>query len=122
MPQSMHGPGSHVAPADQTTDPDSGLGADSANAEALVRALGVSAGDRLDGRYRLDRVLHTTGPAVTWLATDEKLNRLSRIHLLPSDQPRAEAFMAAARAAAAMPDNHFVQVLDAVPDEGLYYV
>jgi serine/threonine protein kinase len=119
MPQSMHGPGSHVAAADQTTDPDGGLGAD---AEALILSLGVTAGDRLDGRYRLDRVLHTTGPAVTWLATDEKLNRPNRIHLLRSDQPRAEAFMAAARAAAAMADNHFVQVLDAVPDEGLYYV
>ena len=119
MPQSMHGPGSHVAAADQTTDPDGGLGAD---AEALILSLGVTVGDRLDGRYRLDRVLHTTGPAITWLATDEKLNRPNRIHLLRSDQPRAEAFMAAARAAAAMADNHFVQVLDAVPDEGLYYV
>lgn len=119
MPQSMHGPGSHVAAADQTTDPDGGVGAD---AEALIRSLGVSAGDRLDGRYRLERVLHTTGPAVTWLAADEKLNRPSRIHLLRSDQPRAEAFMAAARAAAAMADNHFVQVLDAVPDDGRYYV
>jgi len=119
MPQSMHGPGSHVAAADQTTDPDGGLGAD---AEALILSLGVTVGDRLDGRYRLDRVLHTTGPAITWLATDEKLNRPNRIHLLRSDQPRAEAFMAAARAAAAMADNHFVQVLDAVPDDGLYYV
>jgi hypothetical protein len=109
-----------VAPAEQTTDPDSGVGVE--NADALIRDLGVAAGDRLDGRYRLDTVLHTTGPAVTWLAMDEKLNRPSRIHLLRSDQPRAEAFMAAARAAAAMPDNHFVQVLDAVPDEGLYYV
>ncbi|MFL6116242.1 MAG: serine/threonine protein kinase [Catenulispora sp.] len=108
-----------MAAADQTTDPDGGVGAE---AEALIRSLGVSAGDRLDGRYRLERVLHLTGPAVTWLAADEKLNRPSRIHLLRSDQPRAEAFMAAARAAAAMPDNHFVQVLDAVPDDGLYYV
>ncbi|WP_194913442.1 protein kinase [Catenulispora rubra] len=108
-----------MAAADQTTDPDGGLGAD---AEALILSLGVTVGDRLDGRYRLDRVLHTTGPAITWLATDEKLNRPNRIHLLRSDQPRAEAFMAAARAAAAMADNHFVQVLDAVPDEGLYYV
>ncbi|NUP53255.1 MAG: protein kinase [Catenulispora sp.] len=108
-----------MAAADQTTDPDGGVGAD---AEALIRSLGVSAGDRLDGRYRLERVLHTTGPAVTWLAADEKLNRPSRIHLLRSDQPRAEAFMAAARAAAAMADNHFVQVLDAVPDDGRYYV
>jgi len=108
-----------VAAADQTTDPDGGVGAE---AEALIRSLGVSAGDRLDGRYRLERVLHLTGPAVTWLAADEKLNRPSRIHLLRSDQPRAEAFMAAARAAAAMADNHFVQVLDAVPDDGLYYV
>ncbi|GAA1958847.1 protein kinase [Catenulispora subtropica] len=108
-----------MAAADQTTDPDGGVGAD---AEALIRSLGVSVGDRLDGRYRLERVLHTTGPAVTWLAADEKLNRPSRIHLLRSDQPRAEAFMAAARAAAAMADNHFVQVLDAVPDDGLYYV
>jgi protein tyrosine kinase len=118
MPQSMHGPGSHVA-ADQTTDPDGGVGAD---AEALILSLGVTVGDRLDGRYRLERVLHTTGPAITWLAADEKLNRPNRIHLLRSDQPRAEAFMAAARAAAAMADNHFVQVLDAVPDDGLYYV
>ncbi|MFD0639265.1 protein kinase [Catenulispora yoronensis] len=108
-----------MAAADQTTDPDGGVGAD---AEALIRSLGVSAGDRLDGRYRLERVLHLTGPAVTWLAADEKLNRPSRIHLLRSDQPRAEAFMAAARAAAAMADNHFVQVLDAVPDDVLYYV
>jgi serine/threonine protein kinase len=108
-----------VAAADQTTDPDGGVGAD---AEALIRSLGVTVGDRLDGRYRLERVLHTTGPAVTWLAADEKLNRPNRIHLLRSDQPRAEAFMAAARAAAAMADNHFVQVLDAVPDDGLYYV
>lgn len=121
MPQSMPGPGSHVAPADQTTEPD-GSGADSADAQELIRSLGVSAGDRLDGRYRLERVLHLTGPAVTWIATDEKLNRPTRIHTLRSDQPRAEAFMAAARAAAAMPDNHFVQVLDAVPDDGLYYV
>ena len=118
MPQSMHGLGSHVA-ADQTTDPNSGVGAD---AEALILSLGVTVGDRLDGRYRLERVLHTTGPAITWLAADEKLNRPNRIHLLRSDQPRAEAFMAAARAAAAMADNHFVQVLDAVPDDGLYYV
>ena len=123
MPQSMHGPGSHVAPADQTTDPTGGPGGgDIADAEALARALGVSAGDKLDGRYRLDRVLHLTGPALTWLATDEKLNRASRIHLLRSNEPRAQAFMEAARAAAAMPDNHFVQVLDAVPDEGVYYV
>jgi hypothetical protein len=108
-----------VAAADQTTDQDGGVGAD---AEALILSLGVTVGDRLDGRYRLERVLHTTGPAVTWLAADEKLNRPNRIHLLRSDQPRAEAFMAAARAAAAMADNHFVQVLDAVPDDGLYYV
>jgi hypothetical protein len=81
--------------ADQTTDPDGGVGAD---AEALILSLGVTVGDRLDGRYRLERVLHTTGPAITWLAADEKLNRPNRIHLLRSDQPRAEAFMAAARA------------------------
>jgi serine/threonine protein kinase len=126
MPQSMHGPGSNVAPADQpgsagnthSTDPSGGI----EDTEALIRALGVAAGQRLDGRYRLDRVLHPTGPALTWLATDEKLNRPTRVHLLRSDQPRAKAFMEAARAAAAMPDNHFVQVLDAVPDEGLYYV
>ena len=127
MPQSMHGPGSHVAPAEQsgsagnmdTTDPNGRTGEDT---DALIRALGVTAGYKLDGRYRLDRVLHPTGPALTWLATDEKLNRLTRAHIMRSDEPRAQAFMEAARAAAAMPDNHFVQVLDAVPDEGLYYV
>ena len=66
----------------------------------------------LAGRYRLEELLALTSGAATWRGVDEVLSRPVALHLLPLDDPRAEALADAARAAAGLPDPHFLRMLD----------
>ena len=86
-----------------------------------------SAGRRLGGRYRLERLVrgfggsHSPEPQL-WVGVDELLNRKVGVDLIAADHPLLEEVARAARDAAAVPDARFVQVLDAVRDEDVLYV
>lgn len=86
-----------------------------------------SAGRRLGGRYRLERLVrgfggsHEPQPQL-WVGVDELLNRKVGVDLIATDHPLLEEVARAARDAAAVADARFVQVLDAVRDEDLLYI
>lgn len=86
-----------------------------------------SAGRRLGGRYRLERLVrgfggrHAPEPQL-WVGVDELLNRKVGVDLIAADHPLLEQVSRAARDAAAVADARFVQVLDAVRDEDLLYI
>lgn len=73
----------------------------------------VREGDRLDGRYRLRRLLARRGRTLTWLADDESLSRPVLVHVLPPGEPRTLEILDAAREAALVTDSRFLRVLDA---------
>jgi serine/threonine protein kinase len=71
-------------------------------------------GARLDDRYRLDDLLHTSSPVATlWRATDEVLGRPVAARIV-TDQSReqSDAVLAAAARAGVVPDARWVRVLD----------
>jgi serine/threonine-protein kinase len=76
----------------------------------------MNVGDRIDGRYRLERLLGEGGMAAVYLALDERLERPVAIKLLWGG-PRmthviAESFLREARIAASIRHPNVVQVLD----------
>ncbi len=91
-------------------------------------------GTILGRRYRLEELLVSAQPAVTWRAFDQVLSRSVLVHLLPVGDPRAPRLLDAARRAAIATDSRFLRVLDAVdpsaaagrlpdePDVGSYIV
>lgn len=86
-----------------------------------------SPGRRLGGRYRLERLVRGFGGAhepepQLWVGVDELLNRKVGVDLIAADHPLLEDVALATRDAAAVPDARFVQVLDAVRDEDLFYI
>jgi hypothetical protein len=85
-------------------------------------AADIKAGLRLADRYRLEHALRRDVGGAMWLALDEKLNRQVWVDLLAVDDPRADAVLRAARASSIVTDPRFVQVLDAVVEDGLAYV
>ncbi len=87
----------------------------------------MNVGDRIDGRYRLQRLLGEGGMAAVYLAQDERLERPVAVKLLWSG-PRltpatAEAFLREARIAASIRHPNIVQVLDfGTHNEGAPYM
>lgn len=82
----------------------------------------MSPGTMLDGRYRLEVLLSEQGGARFWRATDTVLERSVAVHVVPSDDPRSERVLEAARVSAAVSDPHFLRVLDCADDDGLTWV
>ncbi|HET8615015.1 MAG TPA: hypothetical protein VFL94_05780 [Actinomycetales bacterium] len=82
----------------------------------------MSAGDVLGGRYGLRRRLDVLFGAERWLAEDDTLARPVEICVLPSNHPRAEAVLDAARQASGVADQRLVRVLDVGNEDGHTYV
>jgi hypothetical protein len=79
----------------------------------------------LAGRYRLlrARTLATeTGAGDLWRARDEVLTRAVAVRVLPIDDPRAPAMLAAAGRAGRLTDTRLARVLDASEDGGFAFV
>jgi len=70
-------------------------------------------GARLDDRYRLEQLLHTTDDVTLWRATDEILGRPVAVRII-TGQTRAQCkdLTAAAARAGRVPDARWVRVLD----------
>lgn len=73
-------------------------------------------GDVLDGRYVLQDLVTERLGASTWRAHDRVLSRNVGLEMLPSDDPRADHFLEAARRSTAVSDPRFLRVLDLVDD------
>lgn len=84
--------------------------------------VGLTIGDILGGRYRLEEQLSVRGSTVTWRAVDQVLSRSVLLHLLSPDNPRAESIIDTARQAARATDSRFLRVLDAVADAHVSYI
>jgi len=86
----------------------------------------VEPGTRLVQRYRLEQPLEggtaLATPWTYWRAEDELLARPVSVCLIDANGSTAEAVLAAARRAAALPDPRFLRVLDAAQVDGLVYV
>ncbi len=82
----------------------------------------MQAGDELAGRYRLDDLLAENGSGRFWRAYDLVLHRAVAIHVLPDDDDRAEAVLAAARSAGPVINRRLLRVLDAEIRDGRCYV
>ncbi|OEU96087.1 protein kinase family protein [Streptomyces oceani] len=82
----------------------------------------LHSGHKLAQRYRLEECITRRDGFSSWRAVDEMLRRAVGVHALAAHHPRARSVLAAARSAALLGDPRFVQVLDAVEEEGLVYV
>lgn len=76
----------------------------------------------LADRYRLEDLLDESRGARFWRARDRVLARHVAVHVISSDDERAEGLLAAARRSAAVPDRRFLRVLDAAEQDGWCYV
>ncbi len=118
----------HPASAQDATDPDSRETAPSAARAASGSPTTPSSppelhsGHRLAKRYRLEECITRLDGFSSWRAVDEKLRRAVGIHLLPATHDRARSVLSAARSTALLGDLRFVQVLDAVEENGLVHV
>src|SRR5665648_133772 len=77
----------------------------------------LSSGDVLAGRYELQDLVREKRGSATWRATDNVLNRNVGLEILPVSDPRADAFLEAARRSTAVTDPRFLPVLDVIEDE-----
>lgn len=77
----------------------------------------MASGDVLAHRYELQDLVSEKLGAATWRALDRTLDRNVGIELLPSSDPRADHFLAAARQSTVVTDPRFLRVLDLVADE-----
>lgn len=75
-------------------------------------------GTTLAGRYRIEDLVGEGGSSRSWRAVDVMLNRSVGVEALPSSDPHSVPFLAAARQSTVISDPRFLQVLDAVADEG----
>lgn len=82
----------------------------------------MQAGDVLADRYRLDDLLAENGTGRFWRAHDLVLHRAVSVHLLASDDERADAVLEAARSAGPVIDRRLLRVLDAESAGGRCYV
>jgi hypothetical protein len=87
-----------------------------------VAAQRVGAGTVLAGRFRLEDLLEDTEGARFWRATDQTLARNVTVHVIPREDRRADALLAAARTSATVADGHLLRVLDAAAEDGVVYV
>lgn len=74
-------------------------------------------GDVLAGRYELADLVGESLGASNWRAVDLVLHRNVRIEMLPSDDPRGDNFLQAARDSTTVTDHRFLRVLDLLQDE-----
>lgn len=93
------------------------------DAEGLAERPGdsVRAGDVLDGRFELERLLGRRHQTLTWLAGDRTLSRPVLIHVLPPEDPRTLEILDEARQAAPTTDSRFLKVFDVVLAEDRPY-
>jgi hypothetical protein len=82
----------------------------------------IGPGTLLAGRYRLDDLLAESEDARFWRATDTVLARSVAIHAVPSDDPRADDLLEAARVSATVSDPHLLRVLDCDDSGGITWV
>ena len=82
----------------------------------------LHSGHKLSRRYRLEECLTRLDGFSSWRAVDEKLRRAVGAHLLSAEHPRGRRVLSAARSTALLGDPRFVQVLDAVEDNGLIQI
>ncbi|MCW2866124.1 MAG: serine/threonine protein kinase [Marmoricola sp.] len=82
----------------------------------------IGAGTLLSGRYELEDLLSDIDGACFWRATDTVLARNVAIHAVPSDDPRADRLMEAARRSATVADPRVLRVLDADDRDGVTWV
>ena len=82
----------------------------------------IGPGSVLAGRFVLEDLLDETEGAKFWRATDKILARNVAVHVISSDDPRAEALVSAARTSATVTDGHLLRVLDAASEDGYTYV
>lgn len=79
-------------------------------------------GDEVAGRYRLIDLLSEARGGRFWRAWDTVLSRAVALHLIASDDSRAETLHAAARASARLHDPRLLRVLDAGTVDNWCYV
>ena len=82
----------------------------------------IGPGSVLAGRFVLEDLLDETEGAKFWRATDKVLARNVAVHVIGSDDPRADALVSAARTSATVSDGHLLRVLDAATVDGYTYV
>lgn len=82
----------------------------------------IGPGSVLAGRFVLEDLLDETQGAKFWRATDRILARNVAVHVISSDDTRAEALVSAARTSATVTDGHLLRVLDAATEDGYTYV
>lgn len=82
----------------------------------------LASGDLLADRYELQDLVSEKLGSTTWRAHDRILNRNVGIELLPSNDPRSEHFLQAARESTAVTDPRFLRVLDLVEDEQAHHL
>ncbi|WP_051208159.1 murein biosynthesis integral membrane protein MurJ [Propionicicella superfundia] len=93
-------------------------------ATAVVASSGaakVEAGDVIADRFRLDELLACRVDVLTWRGFDLTLSRPVLMHVLPPEDPRADAILAAARSSASITDARFLRVLDAARTDAAAY-
>ena len=83
---------------------------------------GVGPGSVVAGRFRLEDLLEETDGARFWRAVDLTLARDVAVHVLATDDPRAQATLNAARTSALVSDSHILRVLDAVEQEDVVFL
>ncbi len=74
-------------------------------------------GDVIAERYHLQDLVTERLGSVTWRAHDSILSRNVGLELIPSDDPRADRFLDAARGSTVVTDPRFLRVLDLLTDE-----
>ncbi|MGI8900777.1 MAG: protein kinase family protein [Nocardioides sp.] len=82
----------------------------------------IGPGTLLAGRFVLEDLLDESQGARFYRATDRVLARDVAVHVVASDDPRAEALLSAARTSATVSDPHLLRVLDASTEDGVSYV
>jgi Protein kinase domain len=82
----------------------------------------IGPGSVLAGRFVLEDLLDETQGAKFWRANDRILARNVAVHVISSDDARAEALVSAARTSATVTDGHLLRVLDAATEDGYTYV
>jgi putative peptidoglycan lipid II flippase len=82
----------------------------------------LTSGVVLAGRYELADLVSERLGSVTWRAIDIVLNRNVGVELIPSDDPRATHFLAAARESTVVTDARFLRVLDLLEREQGHHI
>ncbi len=80
------------------------------------------AGDLLAGRYRLDDLMSESDRGRFWRGYDTILARTVSVHALLSEDPRADALLAAAQDSARLNESRFLRVLDIDSRNGMTFV